>query len=206
MTYSLLVTGKKLVIYSFILLMSNCKDTYDNTKAAANIQVPPLTETGANTFGCLVNGQPWANFGGMWQSGELGWGGVVPNKVTSALQVDSGVSVVYISAALTVSKAGTVTRQEFMTMIIPGSGFNMTGTHPLTSRDGLFSYENFTTGTGYSSLARSPFTVHILRDTIASVTGNYPNIVVSGTFNGMLYNHARTDSLRIVGGVFDVMF
>jgi hypothetical protein len=204
-TFSLLFTGKKLVFYSFILLMSHCNDTYDNSLAAANLQVPPFTETGANTFGCLVNGQAWANFGGQKYKSELaGYGNVVYNKVTTFSIADSGINVVSIIARLTVSTAGTTTKDQWMTLNIPGDSLNMTGIHQLNQVNGLFTYRDFTKGTVYASLKRNPFTVNVLKDTIASVTGNYPNIIVSGKFNGILYNYDQTDSIRIVGGVFDV--
>jgi hypothetical protein len=204
--FSLLFTSKKLVLYSFVLLMGHCQDTYDNSKAAANLQVPPFTETGANTFGCLVNGQAWANFGGSWDKSELGFGNVVYNKVTTVLTADSGVNVVSISARLTVSTAGTITKEESMTLNIPGYNLNIIGIHQLNQVDGLFSYFSATKFTRYTSLKRNPFTVNVLKDTIGSITGNLSSTIVSGKFNGTLYNHDQTDSLRIVGGVFDVIF
>jgi len=204
-TFSLLFTGKKLVLYSFILLMSHCNDTFDNSLAAANLQVPPFTETGANTFGCLVNGQAWANFGGQKYKSELGgYGNVVYNKVTTHSSIDSGVNVVSISAELTVSTAGTTTKEQSIALNIPGHSLSMTGIHHLNQVDGLFTYRDFLKGTVYSSRKRNPFTVNVLKDTIASATGNYPNIIVSGKFDGILYNYYQTDSIRIVGGVFDV--
>ena len=41
------------------LLVSAC--TKDDPDPAS--QLPPATQTGANTFGCLLNGQPWAPVG-----------------------------------------------------------------------------------------------------------------------------------------------
>jgi hypothetical protein len=205
-TCSLLFTCKTFVLYAFVLLMGHCKDTYDNTKPYADLQVPAFTETGANTFGCLVNGKAWANFGGRWDQGELGYGSVVPNKVIANPTIDSGVNVVFITATLSVSSAGMVTKQQQMTVNIPGNSFNLVGTHQLNQVDGLFTYRDFTKGTAYFSLKRNPFTVNVLKDTITDIQGNLGSIIVSGKFNGMLYNHDQTDSLRIVGGVFDVIF
>ena len=39
-----------------LLSLSQCKK---NAPAPAAEQLPPATQTGANTFGCLLNGQPW---------------------------------------------------------------------------------------------------------------------------------------------------
>jgi len=208
-TCSVLLSAKTLVLYSFIMLMSHCKDTYDNTKAAADLQVPPFTETGANTFGCLVNGEPWANFGDQWQR-ALGGGNLIPNKVIAAAAVDSGVFVLSITGTLTVSKNGSTVRQETMTLNIPESGSTPPGVYQLTAVNGLFSYRK--QGVVYSSLKRNPFTVNVLQDTTVyqmtfDTTNSYTHTnIISGKFNGLLYNDTQTDSLRIVGGVFDVRF
>lgn len=185
--------------------MGHCKDTYDNTKPYADLQVPAFTETGANTFGCLVNGQAWANFGGEYQS-QLGIGGIVYNKVKAGVTGDSAIVVIYMSARLTVSSNGTTTKDETMTLNIPDEGGNLNGVHLLNQFDGLFTYYSITKGTTYTSLKRNPFTVNILKDSIADIQGNLGSTIVSGKFNGMLYNHTQTDSLRIVGGVFDVIY
>ena len=39
-----------------LLALAQCKKKADPDPVA---QLPPATQTGANTFGCLVNGQPW---------------------------------------------------------------------------------------------------------------------------------------------------
>ena len=40
------------------LLVAGCQKK-DPTPADPAAQLPPATQTGAKTFGCLVNGQPW---------------------------------------------------------------------------------------------------------------------------------------------------
>ena len=50
----------KLLLYSALLLLTQCSkcknDPQPNDPAD---QLPPATQTGANTLGCLVNSQPW---------------------------------------------------------------------------------------------------------------------------------------------------
>ena len=50
----------KLLLYPALLLLTQCSkcknDPQPNDPAS---QLPPATQTGANTFGCLVNGQPY---------------------------------------------------------------------------------------------------------------------------------------------------
>ncbi|WP_162550068.1 hypothetical protein [Hymenobacter nivis] len=45
---------KAFLLLSLALLLG-CK----KTEQAPADQLPPATQTGANTLGCLVNGQPW---------------------------------------------------------------------------------------------------------------------------------------------------
>jgi hypothetical protein len=41
-----------------LLSLSQCKSN-DPDPAKPEDQLPPVTQTGARTFGCLINGQPW---------------------------------------------------------------------------------------------------------------------------------------------------
>jgi hypothetical protein len=46
-----------LLLFSIIILCSSqCKKTTNNPSTD---QLPPITQTGANTFGCLINGNVW---------------------------------------------------------------------------------------------------------------------------------------------------
>lgn len=55
---------KKIIIYTcllFVILNTQCeKDTPDPNNIPG---LPPATQIGANTFGCLVNGKPWVPSG-----------------------------------------------------------------------------------------------------------------------------------------------
>ncbi len=42
----------------FVILNTQCKKSSNATDVPG---LPPATQIGANTFGCLVNGQPWQN-------------------------------------------------------------------------------------------------------------------------------------------------
>ena len=70
-----------LLLYAVLLLLTQCSKC-KNTPAPADpaAQLPPATQTGANTFGCLVNGQPFtpqgntgtSNFNASYDSGFSG--------------------------------------------------------------------------------------------------------------------------------------
>ncbi|AII52041.1 DUF6252 family protein [Hymenobacter sp. APR13] len=49
---------RKLFLYAALLLLSQCSKCKDNDPSP-EAQLPPATQTGANTFGCLVNGEAW---------------------------------------------------------------------------------------------------------------------------------------------------
>ena len=50
----------KLLLYLALLLLTQCsKCRNDPAPADPARELPPATQTGANTFGCLVNGQPY---------------------------------------------------------------------------------------------------------------------------------------------------
>lgn len=190
---------KKLFLYSFILLLSEC-NKYDDTVAASHLQLPPFTETGANTFGCLINGEVWANFGETYIHEELS-GQLIPNVVRSGFSTNGSDSTFSISGTYTLSKLGTVLKESTLNFFVPkGPGF--VGIHQFTTNNGLVNYQVAVPYNYYYSNARNPFTVTIMKD---SITAGLTHIV-SGTFSGTIYNYNQTDSLRIVGGVFDTSF
>ncbi|MEO7801559.1 MAG: hypothetical protein ABIR81_06155 [Ginsengibacter sp.] len=44
------------LIFCFFLITASCKK---NNTPTDEDQLPPATQTGANTFGCLINGKVW---------------------------------------------------------------------------------------------------------------------------------------------------
>lgn len=191
---------KNLVLCAVALVMMTGCRKYSNTLEAAKLQVPAYTETGKNTFGCLVNGAPWANFGETLMRGELGTTSADTNKVVSYIEIfyPSTDTTLVISGILSVLKNSKALRQEYMAVEIPKNG-SLKGVHQLTSRDGLFHY--IVIDKQYGSLIRNPFTVTVNKDSIV----NGFRHIVSGRFNGTLYNYTQTDSVRITDGVFDII-
>lgn len=48
----------RLPLYLALGLLTQCSSCKDADPSPEE-QLPPITQTGANTFGCLLNGQPW---------------------------------------------------------------------------------------------------------------------------------------------------
>ncbi len=72
---------RKLLLYAALLTLTQCsKCKNDPAPADPASQLPPATQTGANTFGCLVNGQVWtpsgntgvSNFGVLYEPRPMG--------------------------------------------------------------------------------------------------------------------------------------
>ena len=190
---------KKLLLYGVIMMLSQC-NKYDDTKQAANLQVPPLTETGANTFGCLINGEVWANFGETYVHEELG-GQLAPNRVRSSFFADTaGDSTFFITGTYTLSRKGTALKETTMSLSVPKNG-RLVGTHQLSAASHCY-YIDLLHFVNYYNHDRNPITVIIKKDSITPGLHH----VVSGTFSGMFYGSlGTTDSLRIVDGVFDTL-
>ncbi|MCF1420402.1 MULTISPECIES: DUF6252 family protein [Mangrovimonas] len=66
-----------LLAYCLLFIsLTNCNKDDDNTPQNPINQLPPATQTGENTFGCLVNGEPFAiensaNIVAIFQQGSL---------------------------------------------------------------------------------------------------------------------------------------
>jgi hypothetical protein len=184
-----------------VLLITGCYK-YDDTAAAARLQIPPYTETGANTFGCLEDGTVWANFGAVvfHRAESIGGEEVDSSKVISQIErpfTPGADTIFYVRATYSLVKKGKELRDENMSIQIPKNG-SLVGTHLLTDSIRVFQYSTVFYNQ-YSSKARNPFMVIITKDSLVNGFSH----IVSGRFYGVLYNFAQTDSVTISGGVFD---
>ncbi|MGZ3766951.1 MAG: hypothetical protein ACXVB0_15990 [Mucilaginibacter sp.] len=192
---------KNLIISVFVLLLIAGCNKYDDTAAAAKLQIPPFTEKGANTFGCLANGSVWANFGALPEHVLLGAGPLDSSKVVSGIEppplygVDTGFRV---SAQYSLVRKGKDLRVESMSIQLPITG-SLKGTHRLLADSlGIFRYVRLSVNQ-YTSKPHNPFTVIVTKDSVIN-SGDH---IVSGRFYGVLYNYNLTDSVTISAGVFD---
>lgn len=80
----------KLFIPILALLLALCLTSCEkNNPFAPGTELPPETTTGANTFGCLVNGKVWRNGGYFFPSQSLN----IPEMSESRLQIAASKSV-----------------------------------------------------------------------------------------------------------------
>ena len=148
--------------------------------------LPPATMSGANTFGCLVNGELWKPYTGPW------W----ESLFDTALDVKHdrgwvGCDQLFIGARWNDSKAGI--NQDFAINVwCPVLGINT-----ITPSKGIFTDFRLRGCTyNYRVDTLSPHTMNITKlDTI--------NFIASGTFSFTAINDDCIDTIRVTEGRFD---
>ncbi|OMP30416.1 hypothetical protein [Mangrovimonas sp. DI 80] len=68
------------ILFALFFALLSCNNDDDNASQNPIDQLPPATQTGENTFGCLVNGEPMAiegllNMTAIYQGGFIQFGG-----------------------------------------------------------------------------------------------------------------------------------
>jgi len=173
----------RVVLILFILIAFNalqCK------KSSPESQLPPITTSGANTFGCLVNGKPWVPGHGSW---DISWGSGPENKLGVSEDVKNyGMNGILIEANYFESNATT----DFY---IDLRNISTIGTYKLPYH--LISYGN--RDTNYF-----PFdTFAVFNITRCDTTEK----IISGTFSFIGYTDStRAKSATISDGRFDLHY
>jgi hypothetical protein len=60
------ITSLSIIFIAFVLMASGCKKNNNSNNSPID-QLPPATQIGANTFGCLINGQAFTPGGVLCQ-------------------------------------------------------------------------------------------------------------------------------------------
>lgn len=188
---------RRLPLYLGLLLLTQCsKCKNDPAPAKPEDQLPPATQTGANTFGCLLNGQPWTPSGGGAFSN--------PNLLVTYDPSYKGGNLALTAYRL----VGTANNKQYIG--VGGDGINQIGSYPLAtysinptfpSRTPYFSDDN-KNGLCNEYLNNS--------GTKASGQLNITRLdvlkrVVSGTFQFTI-SQPTCDTIEITQGRFDSSF
>ena len=111
---------RKRPLYLSLLLLTQCSKCKNNPAPADPAALlPPATQTGAGTFGCLLNGQPWTPSGG----GALS----MPNFYVIYDPTYKGGNL----AVTAYRVLGSTTNRQYMG--VGGDGINQVGTYPLVT-------------------------------------------------------------------------
>lgn len=160
-----------------LLTLSTCKK--DDPEA----QLPPATQTGANTFGCLINGQAWTPRG---------------NNGTSNYSVSYDPS--YRKGTLNIStyRYNSNADNDWQSMIIYSDSLKTPGVYQLNRpnrQEALF--HNFKNGCEFSGGSRN-----YCRGALTITRLDLQAGIISGTFHFTLYKPG-CDSIRVTEGRFD---
>jgi hypothetical protein len=183
----------------------SCND-YDNNEEFAKAKLPPYTETGAGTLGCVLGPQVWTVLGKHSQPSPLG-GGWALNQ----LEVYGGYAVPPVVQARGQMTGVRDSKEFYDTEILLNfrlsdtlGGLRLLGADTVRVPAGQVAESmeaiNWVQYASYKSRTRRP--VRLLVRKL-----NRQQRTVSGTFAGMLYGGASGhDSLAVADGRFDLHY
>jgi hypothetical protein len=148
-------------------------------------QLPPATQTGEGTFGCLLNGQPWT------PSGYTGR----PNFVTT---YDEG----YAGGSLQIKCTRYTSGSTFQSITIGASNVQQTGTYSFAGVKGN-GLGHFDTSLPAACSIQSGTKSGAFMDGQLTITRfDLPNHIIAGTFTLTLHQPG-CDTLKLTHGRFD---
>lgn len=168
---------------ALLLLLTQCKKDAGPTKPED--QLPPATQTGQGTFGCLLNGQPWT------PSGYTGQ----PNFVTT---YDGG----YLGGALQIKCTRYTSGSTFQSFTIGVANAKQTGTY-LFEATGPNGITHFDTSLGAAcgmQRYQKPGAYQAGQLTITRF--DLANHIIAGTFNFTVHQ-SGCDTVKVTQGRFD---
>ena len=194
--------------YLSLLPLSACTrscNEYDNNEEFARAKLPPYSETGTNTLGCVLGPQTWTVLGSQNLPSPLG-GGWQPN----VLQIYGGYSVpplLEVRGTMSGVRNSKVfyEREIALTFLLSDTlgGLRQLGEDTVRTRPGH--YREYMEAldlipyVSYRSSARRPVRLLIRKL-------NRQRRTVSGTFSGTLYQASGVDSLTVKDGRFDFSY
>lgn len=176
---------KNIIVIATLMLL--CAASCKKDKASED-QLPPATQTGANTFGCLVNGKVFVS---------KGYDGT--SRPNPYLQYDIG----FDGKPYFNIKATHFSNNNYVGEIFIAFGSVMsTGNYPVPD------YFNFSVGwfNTIGDCGTMTFDTTLKKWGGGLITTlDIPNRIISGTFD-FKYKTMRCDTVRITNGRFDIKF
>ena len=170
-----------LLLLALALLLTQCQKEKADPDPASPL--PAATQTGANTFGCLVNGQPWLPGGNDGTSNYSVY--YDPTYAQGTLNI----------ATYRITNNGT----DVQNLVLYSDSLRSAGIYKIRSKShhqGAFS--NRLTGCTYDATDPSTYG----RGTLTITRLDYKVGVVSGTFSFTLAK-AGCDTIKVTQGRFD---
>jgi hypothetical protein len=196
----------KLFLFSFLILilLQSCDDleevfkSHDNLSAYSKLTLPMYSETGAQKFGCLMDGKVWTVFGEKYYFGGPGLAPMWGEKNEINARVFSG-KVLYLSGELMVSHRNVplYLKDIIINIALRDSSignYKLVGySMELEVRDYSKKEED---DRSYSASYKNPVHLKLNR---------FDSNIASGTFGGGYVTNGE-DSVFIHNGFFDVVF
>ena len=161
-----------------ILMMAGCKKNKPKTELE---KLPPITRTGANTLGCLINGVAWIpkdNYG----------------QATFKLDVDPS-----LGNGIFVLSASQFQESNLMSFAFGSVGCKEMGEFNLSAKEQVFSYSNPKILCSFDNNSANVY----VSGSFIITKYDLINRIFSGTFEFTLYNQNCGDTLYFTNGRFD---
>lgn len=174
----LLLTLINICLCALLLLCTLSCDNDDDNNCQGIDCLPPITQTGAGTFGCLVNGEPFFAFGG----------------VNCQYQLIDGEYFFVVGFARGQGSPRTIKIESNAKEIVLGE--NMLNEREIESIYGVIRFDDFVS-----------YATDIQNTGILNITNfDQQNQVISGTFEFEILNPADNQIYQITEGRFDSFF
>lgn len=180
---------RQFLLYTALLLLVQCSKCKDNDPSP-EAQLPPATQTGANTFGCLVNGEPFT------PAGRVGLGSNLYFEYDPTFNGGTFVVQAY--------RVGDGRKQYVTLTAVPVSG---PGTYSFALPDTVAEAAYFDSqlvrpcndvATDYPDVYR--------KGTLTLTHVDYSTGIIAGTFEVKFVRTGGCDTVRFTKGRFDVTF
>jgi len=190
---------QQLLFILTLITIVGCNKDFDNSNKVNEIKLPDYSESGSTTFGFLLNGSVWTNYGHYYRNNDIipGWR---ENRIVTTYNFAGTPSerALQVTGRLTIVKNNVATKDisaGFSFVPVPPfiNIYLLNGEYPRN-----FNVNDNVQGTFYRIKSTNPFVLIVTKfDTSGQVC--------SGRFNGILYNDQNlTDSIIIKDGRFDV--
>ena len=172
------------ILLAALLGLSQCKKKDPGPPPTPESLLPPATQTGANTFGCLLNGQPWT---------PSGFDGRSNYSVSYDPTYNGG--TLSITAYRYFGQAPK-SRQD---MVLGAINLNNAGTYQLNlPNERVAGFRDWQTGCEFLQSENT-----YRRGTLTITRLDLQAGIISGTFDFTLYKPSCGDTIKVTQGRFD---
>ena len=170
------------ILCLFLLAGCNSCELNDITKQPKTEleKLPPATQEGKYTFGCLVNGKAWYTYSGAYSDYQLG-------------SLSIGATVIDLDQSI-----GINLREKM------GDPVLNTGTYSLLSSSSYSPTVSFLV-TNFCFYGTTTNPQDLLNGSLSITKFDKSNYIISGTFN-FTFAHMGCDTLKVTDGRFDIEY